>query len=164
MLKNLRRGVLTAIAVSLVAVTFSPVAHAAKAPKPDLVWYLSSPDRSVVDLPPTGPSLGDITVSNGDIDKTLGKDPIGFYSTNQTTVRVNIPGGREVRSVSLGLSMPGGVVYATALIRANSGTPPTKAQVFAIVGGTGKYAGVSGELIHSGFTASGSKVELFFSK
>jgi hypothetical protein len=144
-------------------VTLSPVAHAATAPKPNLVWYLSSPDRSVVDLPPTGPSIGDITVSNGDVNETPGKDPIGFYSTNQTTVRVNIPGGREIRSVSLAISVPGGVIYATALIRANSGTPPTKAQNFAIVGGTGKYASVSGELVNSGFNASGSTVEFFFS-
>jgi len=162
MLKTLRRGALTALTISLVAVTVSPVAHAAKAPQPDLVWYLGSPDRSVVDLPPTGPSLGDITVTNGDVSELPGKISIGFYSTNQTTVRVNIPGGREIRDVDLAISAPGGFIYATALIRANSGTPPTKAQTFAIVGGTGKYSGVSGQAIHSGFTAQGSKIEFFF--
>jgi len=162
MLKNLRRGALAALTISLIAVTVSPVAHAAKAPQPNLVWYLSSPDRSIVDLPPTGPSIGDITVTNGDVTELPGKTAIGFYTTNQTTVRVNIPGGREIRDVDLAISAPGGFIYATALIRANSGTPPTKAQAFAIVGGTGKYSGVSGQAIHSGFTAQGSKIEFFF--
>ena len=162
MLKNMRRAAVISATVALVGISVAPAAHAAKAPQPDLVWYLGSPDRSVVDLPPTGPSLGDITVTNGDVSELPGKVSIGFYSTNQTTVRVNIPGGREIRDVDLAISAPGGVIYATALIRANSGTPPTKAQTFAIVGGTGKYSGVSGQAIHSGFTAQGSKMEFFF--
>jgi hypothetical protein len=162
MLKNMRRAAVISATVALVGISVAPVAQAAKAPQPDLVWYLGSPDRSVVDLPPTGPSLGDITVTNGDVSELPGKISIGFYSTNQTTVRVNIPGGREIRDVDLAISAPGGVIYATALIRANSGTPPTKAQTFALVGGTGKYSGVSGQAIHSGFTAQGSKIEFFF--
>ena len=162
MLKNMRRAAVISATVALVGISVAPAAHAAKAPQPDLVWYLGSPDRSVVDLPPTGPSLGDITVTNGDVSELPGKVSIGFYSTNQTTVRVNIPGGREIRDVDLAISAPGGVIYATALIRANSGTPPTKAQTFALVGGTGKYSGVSGQAIHSGFTAQGSKIEFFF--
>jgi hypothetical protein len=162
MLKNMRRAAVISATVALVGISVAPVAHAAKAPKPNLVWYLGSPDRSIVDLPPTGPSLGDITVTNGDVSELPGKIAIGFYSTNQTTVRVNIPGGREIRDVDLAISAPGGYIYATALIRANTGTPPTKAQTFAIVGGTGKYSGVSGQAIHSGFTAQGSKIEFFF--
>ena len=162
MLKNMRRAAVISATVALVGISVAPAAHAAKAPQPDLVWYLGSPDRSVVDLPPTGPSLGDITVTNGDVSELPGKISIGFYSTNQTTVRVNIPGGREIRDVDLAISAPGGFIYATALIRANSGTPPTKAQTFAIVGGTGKSSGVSGQAIHSGFTAQGSKMEFFF--
>ena len=162
MLKTLRRTVVAAAAVALLGISIAPVAHAAKKPQPDLVWYLSSPDRSIVDLPPIGPSIGDITVTNGDVTETPGTTAIGFYTTNQTTVRVNIPGGREIRDVDLALSVPGGFIYATALIRANSGTPPTKAQTFAITGGTGKYSGVSGQLIHSGFNAQGSMVQFFF--
>lgn len=162
MLTTMRRSALAVLTVAIVSLTAAPVAHAAKTPKPNLVWYLSSPDRSVVDLPPSGPSIGDITVTNGDITEQPGSAAIGFYTTNQTTVRVNIPGGREIRDVDLAISAPGGVIYATALIRANSGTPPTTAQTFAITGGTGKYAGVAGQLIHSGFTSQGSKVEFFF--
>ena len=162
MLKNMRRAVVITATVALMGIAVAPVAHAAKAPQPDLVWYLSPPDRNVVDLPPTGPSIGDITVTNGDVTETPGTTPIGFYTTNQTTVRVNIPGGREIRDVDLALSAPGGYIYATALIRANSGTPPTKAQTFAITGGTGKYSGVSGQLIHSGFNAQGSSIKFYF--
>ena len=153
MLKNLSRVSLLTASVIAAGIAAAPGAHAAKAPAPNLV---------IVDLPPTGPSIGDITVTNGDVTELPGKTAIGFYTTNQTTVRVNIPGGREIRDVDLALSVPGGYIYATALIRANSGTPPTKAQAFAIVGGTGKYSGVGGQLIHSGFTAQGSKIEFFF--
>ena len=80
----------------------------------------------------------------------------------QVTVRVNIPGGREIRDVDLAISAPGGVIYLTSIIRANSGTPPTKTQAFAIIGGTGKYEGVAGQAIHSGFNAQGSKISFFF--
>jgi hypothetical protein len=162
MMTNLRRVTLAALAVTVVAMGAAPLANAAKTPKPDLVWYLGTPDRTVVDLPPTGPSIGDITVTNGDVTELPDSIAIGFYTTNQTTVRVNIPGGREIRDVDLAISAPGGVIYATALIRANSGTPPTTAQTFAITGGTGKYSGVAGQLIHSGFNAQGSKAEFFF--
>ena len=109
MLKNMRRAAVISATVALVGISVAPAAHAAKAPQPDLVWYLGSPDRSVVDLPPTGPSLGDITVTNGDVSELPGKVSIGFYSTNQTTVRVNIPGGREIRDVDLAISAPGAV-------------------------------------------------------
>ena len=108
-------------------------------------------------------SIGDITVTNGDVTEVPGKIAVGFYTTSQVTVRVNIPGGREIRDVDLSISAPGGVMYLKSLVRANSGTPPTKAQTFAIIGGTGKYQGVSGQAIHSGFTAQGSKIAFFFS-
>lgn len=164
MLTTTRRTAVAILTVTLMSLMAVPAAQAAKAPKPDLVWYLGTPERSVVDLPPSGPSIGDITVSNGDVSLKPGSPAIGFYTTNQTTVRVNIPGGREIRDVDLAISAPGGVIYATALIRANSGTPPTTAQTFAIVGGTGTYAGVAGQMVHSGFSAQGSKAEFFFSK
>lgn len=153
---------LAAAGVVVASFGLTPLANAAEA-QPNLVWNLSSPERTMVDLPPTGPSIGDITVTNGNIAKAPGRKAIGFYTTNQTTVRVNIPGGREIREVDLSLSAPGGVIYATALIRANSGTPPTQSQTFAIVGGTGKYSGVSGQLIHDGFTEQGSTLKIFFS-
>lgn len=162
MLKNIRG--LAAIGFVVVAsFGLAPIANGADM-QPSLVWSLSSPERTMVDLPPTGPSIGDITVTNGDIAKTSGRKAIGFYTTNQTTVRVNIPGGREIREVDLSLSVPGGVIYATALIRANSGTPPTQSQTFAIVGGTGKYSGVAGQLIHDGFTEQGSTIKLYLAK
>jgi hypothetical protein len=131
-------------AATIVAMGAAPHANAAKTPKPDLVWYLGTPDRTVIDLPPIGPSIGDITVTNGDVPELPDSIAIGFYTTNQTTVRVNIPGGREIRDVDLAISAPGGVIYATALIRTNSGTPPTTAKTFAITGGAGKYSGVAG--------------------
>ena len=159
---TLRKAIALTAAGFLAAGTALIAAPGASAAKADLVWYLSSPERTVVDLPPTGPSIGDITVSNGDVTEVPGKIAVGFYTTSQVTVRVNIPGGREIRDVDLAISAPGGVIYLTSIIRANSGTPPTKAQTFAIIGGTGKYEGVAGQAIHSGFNAQGSKIAFFF--
>lgn len=152
-------GLLALIASSVVA----PQASAAKNPKPDLVWYLGSPTRTVIELGDNGPSVGDITVAYGEMSEVQGKDVIGTYANTQITIRTNLPGGREIRDVDLSLTVPGGAIYATALIKANAGAPPTQAQVFAIIGGTGKYESVSGQAIHSGFTATGSKISLYFS-
>lgn len=101
-------------------------------------------------------------MTNGDLTELPDSIAIGFYTTSQTTVRVHFPGGRESRDIDLAIPAPGGVTYATAIIRANSGTPPTTAQSFAIVGGTGKYAGVAGQLVHSGFNTKGAKAECYF--
>lgn len=162
MITHLRRGALAVLAVTVLATSAAPLAQAAKSPKPARVWHLSTPDRTVVDLPPTGPSIGDITVTSCDLTELPDSIAIGFCTTNQTTVRVNIPGGREILDVDLAISAPGGVNYATAPIRANSGTPPPTAQTFAITEGTGKYFGVAGQLVHSGFNAQGSKAEFYF--
>ena len=101
-------------------------------------------------------------MSSGDVFEVRGTDAIGAFATTQVTVRTNLPGGREIRDVDLSLTVPGGAIYAKALIKANAGAAPTQAQVFAIIGGTGKYDGVSGQAIHSGFTSSGSKIALYF--
>lgn len=160
---TLRRALAVVLLSLLSTSVVASEAWAAKNPKPNLVWFLGSPTRTVVELGENGPSVGDITVSSGDVTEVRGKDPIGSYATTQITVRTNLPGGREIRDVDLSLTVPGGAIYLTALITANSGTPPTEAQTFAIVGGTGKYQSVSGQAIHSAFTATGSRIAFFFS-
>ncbi|MCX6423705.1 MAG: hypothetical protein NTV96_03860 [Actinobacteria bacterium] len=137
---NSRRFAICVTSIAALVLVFAPGAGAAKA---DLIWYLGSPTRTVIDRKPAGSA-------------------IGFYTTSQITVRAGLPGGQENRDVSLTITAPGGVIYAKSLIVATPGVPPSEAQTFAITGGTGKYAGVSGESIHSGFTSAGSKIAFYF--
>ena len=159
-LAPVRRTITLFTAIATIFMLFAPSAAAAKA---DLVWYLSTPTRTVVDLSAPGSDVGDISISSGTLARKPAGTAIGFYTTSQVTVRAGLPGGQENRDVSLTLSAPGGVIYAKSLITATPNVPPSAAQVFAIIGGTGKYAGAAGELIHAGFTSSGSRAAIYFS-
>ena len=155
-----RRAATFIAAIAGFFLVYAPGAGAAKA---DLVWYLGSPTRTVVDLSTPESNVGDISISTGTLARKPAGTEIGFYTTSQITVRSGLPGGQENRDVNLTISAPGGVIYAKSLITATPNVAPNKAQFFAITGGTGKYAGVAGELINSGFTSTGSKVSIYFS-
>ena len=137
----------------------APSATAAKA---DLVWYFDRTFREVIDVGSPGDSYGDISVTNGNVSEVRGGKAVGSYVTSQITARVNIPGGRQDRKTDIAISVNGGVIYTTALVAANAGTPPTKTTAHAIIGGTGKYSSVSGEMILKPLSATRYKVSFFF--
>lgn len=107
-----------------------------------------APTRTVVEstLPTT--SVGDLTVTTGDVLSASSGKRLGFYATNHVTVRADAATGREIRKVDLSISLPKGNIYATALIRAAKGQPPAERMTFAVVGGDGAYAGARGTLQH----------------
>jgi hypothetical protein len=148
--------VLVAAGVTLVA---APGAHAAK---PDLVWYFDRTFREVIDIGRTGDSHGDVTVTNGNVSEVPGGSAVGTYVTSQLTASVAIPGGPQERKTDISIKVGKGVIYTTALVSANAGTPPTKVSAHAIIGGTGKYSGVSGEMILKPLSATRYKVSFFF--
>jgi hypothetical protein len=147
---------LVAAGVTLVA---APGAHAAKA---DLVWYFDRTFREVIDIGATGDSHGDVTVTHGNVTEVAGGAAVGAYVTSQLTAFIAIPGGRQSRKTDISIKMGKGVIYTTALVEANAGTPPTKTTAHAIIGGTGKYSGVSGEIILKPLSATRYKVSFFF--
>ena len=116
----------------------------------DIALRFDAPIRTVVDTGPAGTSVGDLTVTTGDVRRTEAGKRIGYYTTNQITVRADAASGREIRKVDLSISLPDGMIFATSLIRAQAGVPPTQPMTFAITGGTGAYAGASGTLVHEG--------------
>ncbi len=132
---------LVSISGSLIA---APSASAAKA---DLVWFIDRTYREVIDVKGDGDNVGDITVTNGTISETRNGEPVGTYATSQITVAVAIPGGRQNRQTTLALTVGDSTTYTTALIAANAGTPPRTKFVHAIIGGTGKYSGVRGQVV-----------------
>jgi hypothetical protein len=136
--------VVLAVAASLVGASGPALAAT------DLNFRFGAPTRTVVDLGPTGTSVGDLTVTTGDVRRTEAGKPIGYYTTNQITVRADAVSGREIRKVDLSISLPDGMIFATSLIRAQTGVPPRQQMTFAVTGGTGAYAGASGTLVHEG--------------
>lgn len=137
-------------------------APAAAADKADLVWYLDRTFREVVDVGAEGDTHGDITVTNGTISEVRGGKAVGSYVTSQITARVDIPGGRQDRKTDIAITVNGGTVYTTALVAANAGTSPTKTSTHAIIGGTGKYSGVAGQMVLKPLTATGYRASFYF--
>lgn len=141
--RNLAKVIPTMMVVILMA-WLAPVASAAD------VMNLSfgAPTRTVIDHDPTGSSVGDLTISTGDVlDPATGKR-IGYYTTNQVTVRADAVTRREIRRVDLSISLKTGTIFAAALIRATEGAPPSETMRFAVVGGTGDFEGARGSLTH----------------
>lgn len=120
------------------------------APTGDVALRFGAPIRTVVDMGTPGTSVGDITVTSGDVRRSAEGPVVGTYATNQVTVRADAASGREIRKVDLSIRLKDGDVFGTALIRAQVGTPPTQRMTFAITGGTGTYAGAQGTITHEG--------------
>jgi hypothetical protein len=114
----------------------------------DLQFTFGAPIRTSVPIAPPGTAVGNILVTSGDVIEPKTRKRLGFYATNQITVRSDATTGREIRKVDLSISLPRGDIFATALIRVVSGQPPTTQQRFALTGGTGLYAGIQGTLTH----------------
>ena len=139
-----RLGGVASLLLGAVLVCGAPSAQAAD--RVDVRF--GAPTRTIIDNGPPGTSVGDITVTTGDVlDAGTGKR-IGFYTTNQVTVRADAATGREIRKVDLSIVLPTGTVFATSLIRAASNTPPASKQVFAITGGLGAFEGIRGTVLH----------------
>ena len=107
-----------------------------------------APTRTVIDNGPVGASVGDVTITTGDVLRKGSGQRIGYYTTNQVTVRADSSTGKQIRKVDLSIVLPKGSIFATALIRATEGSPPTQDMTFAVVGGLGAYAGARGTLVH----------------
>ena len=150
--------VLVTAGVTLVA---APAAHAAQA---DLVWYFDRTVREVIDVGAASHSRGDITVTNGKVTEVPGGTSVGTYSTTQITANVLVPGGEQERKTDISIKVGKGVIYTTALVTASAGTPPTSTTTHAIIGGTGKYSGVSGEMILKPISATRYKLSFYFVK
>lgn len=144
MRKSIRRIIVGITAVGLCATGVAGIAHAAT----EITMDFGAPTRTVIDSGPTGSSVGDVIITTGDVLQKGTDNRIGYYTTNQTTVRADSSTGKVIRKVDLSIVLPRGSLFATSLIRATEGSPPTQNMNFAVVGGLGKYAGARGTLVH----------------
>ena len=155
--------VTTLITAALVAISGALIAApSASAAKADLVWYLDRDYREVIDIKGDGDNTGDITVTNGTVSETRGGEPVGTYATSQITAAVAIPGGRQSRQTMLAFEVGKNTIYTTSLVTANAGTPPRKKFIHAIIGGTGEYSGVRGEVVLRPLSDTRYKVSWYF--
>ena len=160
---NFTKRILTLASAAMVAVGSTLVAApTASAEKASLVWYLERTYREVIDIGKEGDSVGDLTVTNGNISETRNGKAVGSYVTSQITVSVLIPGGRQDRKSDIALNVGKDTIYATSLVAANAGTPPTKRTLMAITGGTGKYSGARGQIVLRPLSDTQYKVSFFF--
>ena len=160
---HITKRILTLAAAAMVAVGSTLVtAPGASAEKASLVWYLERTFREVIDIGKEGDSVGDLTVTNGNISETRNGKAVGSYVTSQITASVLIPGGRQDRKTDLALTVGKDTIYATSLVAANAGTPPTKRTLMAITGGTGTYSGARGQIVLRPLSDTQYKVSFFF--
>lgn len=156
---RLATAVTAVVVLAFGALLTAPAASAAKA---DLVWYLDRDYREQLDIKGDGMTAGDITVANGQISEVRGGTSAGTYSMVGIDASVNIPGGRINRSVTLALTVGGGTIYTMSMVATNGGLPPSKKNIYAIVGGTGKYSGVRGQMVLTPLSESRNKVAFTF--
>ena len=153
----------TLITAALVAISGALIAApSASAAKADLVWYLDRDYREVIDIKGDGANAGDITVANGSISETRGGKAVGTYAFVGVEASVAIPGGRITRSGNTSLTINGSTIYTTTLVSTNAGLPPTDKFVHAIIGGTGEYSGVRGEVIVKPLSDTRMKYSFYF--
>lgn len=143
-MSRLRMIVLTAAALAVCSVLVSAPAQSAQSNS--LTLFGTRTEWQQIDLPPSGDTVGDLTVGTANVARTRGGSVIGNIAFTSVTIRVEVPGGSQSRMSTQWLTLPGGAIQSSTLVDAPQGTPPVKRQEFVIVGGTGKFAGVRGTM------------------
>ncbi len=102
---------------------------------------------AVVDLPPAGPSLGDLRVGHGLLYNQQGTQQIGrvdfFYSLTDLTATPSEP---ILLKGTLTFTLPQGTIEAAGLSYRPSITALPGTDVYALIGGTGSYRQVAGQV------------------
>jgi hypothetical protein len=116
---------------------------------PTLTVLLGTREATVVDLGPRGPNHGDMRVVNAPVYNESGKQRIGRFDIFcVTTDPAGTPTEKVHRAECTGtFTLPGGEIsiQGSNPFPRYSAPPPRASD--AISGGTGKYAGVRGEVI-----------------
>jgi hypothetical protein len=115
-----------------------------------LTTMMKSREREVVDLGPQGPSQGDMRVTTAPLYDATGKKRIGRLDVFcVTTDPANEPAEKaHMAECTFTFTLPGGEISGQGLIAFPKLGGLTPGSVDAITGGTGKYAGVRGEVRH----------------
>ena len=105
-------------------------------------------EAKVVDLDPQGASQGDMRVLNAPLYNATGKKKVGrldLFAVLTDPADVSSEKAHMVESTYT-YTLPGGEINVQGVAALPKLTEPAPSQVDAISGGTGKYAGVRGEV------------------
>ncbi len=111
-----------------------------------LVQYADAPAPLSTDAKPAAPSLGDVSIRQGAFKATVDGPDIGEYFAQATVVSVNKAEKQTVWSQMIESVYPDGSIYKLDIIVLDDETLAGGGHKHegAIVGGTGKYAGIRG--------------------
>jgi hypothetical protein len=110
------------------------------------VTYADATVPQAVDIMPSGPSVGDMYVRQGSLRSSIGGPVIGEFFTTATIIYVGDDSEKSARSYVAEEIYPDGSIYKMDLVQTDDGEPVKKGHQHegAIIGGTGKYAGIRG--------------------
>lgn len=130
------------LALILISAAISQSVYA----KPRIINFISHKTNSeTVDVGSTGLSVGDITINSGGLLNVNASANIGSYIARLIIVSVDIVGGTTTRDLLVSYSLPEGTVTTVNMNKFPLGTNfPVESSDRAIIGGTGRYAGVKG--------------------
>ena len=101
--------------------------------------------RTVIDVGATGSSVGDLTVTHGTLANSLEGEKIGSWTARVVVV---VPGAtKEQRDTLVHFILPGGELMTRGIYVSPTSKPPTRPVRMAIIGGTGDYFGVRGQVL-----------------
>lgn len=151
---SIRRVFASAIAVSMLAGTaamFSaPAANAApsadKKAATTLVLYAENRGIARIDNNAVGPDNSDLVHRELALSFTLKGPVIGVTYSQAEIVAYNPVAKIDIRRVETQKSLPGGLLFTAGISKLAIGTLPQPGwtDTYAVIGGTGKYAGARG--------------------
>ena len=109
-------------------------------------YVLTVTEAYVVDVGQPGTTHGDIAVRNGVIRSTSGKK-LGSFTSVQIVVGKDSKKATEDRDSRMQFNFASGSIMASGTITAPQGGGLVTDHEFAIVGGTGKFAGAMGTMM-----------------
>jgi len=134
----------------LLSTGFVVSAHA-QTPPNTLITYAVIDKPEVVDVAPVGPSVGDMYLRHGDVMFTPDGEAVGTYFSKGTIVMWDKAKKMTATAFSSELVLPEGTIYKTDFVQGTLNAEGKYERASAghkhqgaILGGTGKYAGIRG--------------------
>jgi hypothetical protein len=111
-----------------------------------MVTYADATVPQAVDIMPSGPSVGDMYVRHGSLRSSIGGPVIAEFFTTATIINISDDLEKSARSFMVEEVYPDGSIYKMDFVQTDHGGLVKEGQQHegAIIGGTGKYAGILG--------------------
>jgi hypothetical protein len=118
----------------------------ATAQENSLTTYSPHVDPHYVDVAPAGPSVGDQYMRRGVVMFDLKGPMVGEYYSQASLIFMDTIAKQSSRAYTHEVILPDGSIYTWDVVQTDHGGPVSAGHKHegAIIGGTGKYAGVRG--------------------